>query len=81
MSERQITDQDRDLLNEAISSEYQAQWIAGQIRRCRRDLDILERLKGAVEALHKIQKDEIKKRELGEAYRTNLRVAGLEKGL
>lgn len=79
--EQKITDDDRVLLNSAITTERQAQWVEAQVKRARRELEILELLQATVEKLHKTQKEEIKKRELGTVYRMQLNAAGLARGM
>jgi len=79
--DRQLNDDDRVLLNSAITTERQAQWVALQVKRARRELDILELLQGTVAKLHEAQKAQIKERGLGPAYKIQLNAAGLERGL
>ena len=81
MRERQITDDDRRVLNERLSIEAQFQWVDSQIRRHKRELDIMEQLHSTVAHLRERQQAEIMKRDLGAAWKSFLIGEGLERGL
>jgi hypothetical protein len=81
VKERRITDDDRRVLNERLNIEAQFQWVDSQVRRHKRELDIMEKLRGTVAHLRERLQDEIEMRDLGPAWKSFLTGGGLERGL
>jgi hypothetical protein len=59
-----------------LNIEAQFQWVDSQVRRHKRELDIMEKLRGTVAHLRERLQDEIEMRDLGPAWKSFLTGGG-----